>query len=129
MLKEMLKSIVEEVLLGEFAGQATEEKTAEVSRTDWPGRYIVRGHSAGVWFGEIVSQKDREVIMRNARMIHYWHEAAALSEIAKFGHVGSESRLTVLQKKIRILDACEIYEMSVEAFQKMSSKPEWRANP
>ena len=48
-------------------------------------RYMVRTYSAGVFFGDIVSRKGKEVEMRNARRIWYWSGAASLSQLATEG--------------------------------------------
>ena len=46
---------------------------------------LVRTYSAGVFFGEIVSRKGKEVVMKNARRIWYWDGAATLSQLAQSG--------------------------------------------
>ena len=48
-------------------------------------RVIVRTYSAGVFFGEIVSRKGQEVVMKNARRLWYWSGAASLSQMANEG--------------------------------------------
>ena len=46
---------------------------------------IVRTYSAGVFAGEFVSRKGREVVLKNARRLWYWSGAASLSEMAMSG--------------------------------------------
>ena len=43
---------------------------------------IVRTHSAGVFAGNLLSRKGKEVVLTNARRLWYWIGAASLSELA-----------------------------------------------
>src|ERR1035437_6438823 len=47
--------------------------------------YIVRTHSAGVWFGNKKSLTGSIVILTNARRLWYWSGAASLSQLAVEG--------------------------------------------
>ena len=46
---------------------------------------IVRTYSAGVFLGEVVSRKKKEVVLKNARRMWYWDGAASLSQLATKG--------------------------------------------
>lgn len=43
---------------------------------------IVRTYSAGVFAGELVSRKGKEVELKNARRLWYWSGAASLSQLS-----------------------------------------------
>ena len=47
--------------------------------------YIIRGDRSGVFFGQIVERKDREVTLTNCRRVWYWDGAASLSQLAAEG--------------------------------------------
>lgn len=47
--------------------------------------YIIRTHSAGVWFGNKKYYAKGEAIITNARRIYYWSGAATLSQLAMEG--------------------------------------------
>lgn len=40
---------------------------------------IIRTYSAGVWFGEIEQKSGKEVIVKNARRLWYWHTKKGIS--------------------------------------------------
>ena len=46
---------------------------------------LVRTYSAGVHFGELVGRNGTEVVLKNARRIHYWEGAFTLSAVAVDG--------------------------------------------
>ena len=47
------------------------------------GDYIIcRTYSAGVFAGTLVSRKEKEVILSNARRLWYWDGAASLSQLS-----------------------------------------------
>ena len=46
---------------------------------------MIRAHSSGVHFGKLVSKKKQNVILENARRVHYWAAACSLSQLAMEG--------------------------------------------
>jgi hypothetical protein len=47
---------------------------------------IIRTYSAGVHFGELVSQEGKEVVLKNARRIWSWRGANTLNEVSLVGY-------------------------------------------
>lgn len=75
----------------------------------WPcGHYcVIRTYSAGVHVGVVVSHRDREVVLADARRIWSWKGANTLHEIALRG-VGSGSRVSEFVDRILLTEAIEI---------------------
>ena len=64
---------------------------------------IVRSEGAGVFFGKLLAKEDQEVLLGDARKLHYWNGAAAVEEIAMIGTKKPEDcRFTVTVPKIGI---------------------------
>ena len=83
---------------------------------------IVRTYSAGVFAGNLQSQKGQEVIIRNARRIWYWDGAASLSQLAMEGTKKPENckfpcevDSTILTQIVEILDCTEKARKSIKA--------------
>lgn len=85
-------------------------------------KQIVRTSSAGVFYGEIVSRKGKEAVMKNARRLWYWTGAATLSQLAMEGTKTPNTckfpqpvdRLELMEV-IEVLDTTEIARKSIEA--------------
>lgn len=82
---------------------------------------IVRTYSAGVFAGEVVSRKGKEVEMRNARRLWYWSGAASLSQLATDGtkdpcncKFPCPVANIVLTEAIEILDVTPVARKSIE---------------
>ena len=89
-------------------------------------RKIVRTYSAGVFFGEIVSRKGQEVILKNARRLWYWSGAASLSELAQRGTSDpSNCKFPVKMDKVELLQAIEIIDVTPEAGANIDAVPTW----
>ena len=71
--------------------------------------YIIRGDRSGVFFGQIVERKDREVTLTNCRRVWYWDGAASLSQLAAEGVKAPQScRIAMPVEELTVLDAIEL---------------------
>lgn len=89
--------------------------------------YIIRGEHSGVFFGEVISRRGREVEIGNCRRLWYWDGAASLSQIANEGVKRPENcKFTVAVDRITVLDAIEILACTEAAIENIRGVPEWR---
>ena len=87
---------------------------------------IVRTYSAGVFAGELVSRKGKEVTLENARRLWSWSGAASLSELAARGTPNPAGcRFPVAVSSIILTEAIEIISMSPDAVRSIASVPVW----
>lgn len=104
-----------------------QQKTGRIATNAKDKRYIVRTYSAGVFYGEIVSRKGQEVIMRNARRIWYWSGAASLSQLANEGTKDpSACKFPAPVAAVILTQAIEILEATPKAQKSIEAVPEWR---
>jgi hypothetical protein len=76
------------------------------------GKYcIIRTYSAGVHVGEVLDRAGTEVLLRNARRIHYWEGAFTLNAIALNG-ASENSRLSEIVPEILLTESIEIIPCS-----------------
>ena len=85
-------------------------------------RVLVRTYSAGVHFGTLESFDGKQVVLSNARRIHYWEGAFTLSAVANRG-VGSGSRLSESVPEILLTEAIEITPLSDIADKNLTGYP------
>ncbi len=89
---------------------------------------IVRTYSAGVFAGVLESRKGREVVLRNARRLWYWHGAASLSQMAVEGTSRpSDCKFPVAVDRVELLEAVEILTMTQTAWESIAAVPVWKA--
>lgn len=89
---------------------------------------IVRTYSAGVFAGEFVSRKGREVVLTNARRLWYWKGAASLSQLAMEGvSCPNECKFPCQVKRAELLEVVEILDTTDKARKSIESVPEWKA--
>ena len=95
---------------------------------DLIGSYVlVRTYSAGVYVGYLKSRNGREVVLANARMIHYWNGAAGVNQIAVDGIDDKiNSRLTVPVETITLLEAIAIIPCTEKAQKCLEEFPVWK---
>ena len=100
-----------------------------MTTTKRQGKYVVvRTYSAGVHAGELVSQKGKEVTLKNSRRIWYWKGAASLSELAMSGvKCPNECKFSVPVTQIVLTEAIEIIDCSKNGEKNIRAVPEWRA--
>ena len=89
---------------------------------------IVRTYSAGVFAGTVESRNGREVVMRNARRIHYWDGAASLSQLAMEGTSKPENcRFPCEVDKVELLEVIEILDCTEQAEKSIKGAKIWKA--
>ncbi len=82
---------------------------------------LVRTFSAGVHFGEQVSRKGKEIVLRNARRIWSWQGANTLNEIANHG-VASTSKVSEAVSSNTLTEAIEVIDMSPAAAKRFTTQ-------
>lgn len=88
---------------------------------------IVRSYSAGVFAGELESQKGKEVVLTNARRLWYWAGAASLSQMAMEGtNKPNDCKFPVTVDRVQILEAIEILDVTKQAKASIEGVPVWR---
>ena len=93
---------------------------SEMSKT----YFIIRGRDSGVFFASGIKRTGTEVTMEWSRMIHYWEDAAALSQVAVDGI--KSGRVCVRVWGRIVLDACEIIPCTKAAVANLVAQPEWK---
>ena len=89
--------------------------------------YIIRGDRSGVFFGQIVERKDREVTLTNCRRVWYWAGAASLSQLAAEGVKEPQScRIAMPVEELTVLDAIELIRCTDAAVVNIKAVPEWK---
>jgi len=89
---------------------------------------IVRTYSAGVFAGEVVSRKGKEVVMKNARRLWYWDGAASLSQLAVDGTSKPDKcKFPCEVPRVELTEAIEILDCTKKAEESIKSVPVWRA--
>lgn len=88
---------------------------------------IVRTYSAGVFAGELVSRKGKEVELRNARRIWYWSGAASLSQLAQEGTSDPRNcKFPAAVSRVVLTEAIEILDVTPTARKSIEAVPIWR---
>ena len=87
---------------------------------------IVRTYSAGVFAGNLVSRKDKEVVMSDARRLWYWAGAASLSELAMRGtSKPDDCKFPVAVSRVELTEAIEILDVTADAEANIKAVPVW----
>jgi hypothetical protein len=88
---------------------------------------IVRTYSAGVFAGELVSRKGKEVVMRNARRLWYWTGAASLSQLAVEGtKTPFTCKFPCPVTQVELMEAVEILTVTPAAEKSIKEVPVWK---
>jgi hypothetical protein len=88
---------------------------------------MVRTFSAGVFAGTIVSQKGKEIHLKNARRIWYWSGAATLSQLAMEGTTDFKNcKFPMEVKEIFLTEVIEIIPITPKARKSIASVPIWK---
>ena len=89
--------------------------------------HIIRCERSGVFAGEIIERKGREVRIKNARRLWYWSGAASLSQLSQAG-VGKPQECKFPQEvpEVLVLDAIEIIPMSDKAVESIAGVRPWQ---
>lgn len=89
---------------------------------------IVRTYSAGVFAGELVERKGKEVKLENARRLWYWDGAASLSQLAMEGVSKPQNcKFPCEVKEIILTEAVEIIPCTSKAQKSIKKVKEWKA--
>jgi len=87
---------------------------------------IVRTYSAGVHYGTLKERTGTELVLTNARRVHYWEGAASLSQMAIDGIKKPEpSRVSVVVPEILVTEAIEVIPCTPEATENLTNQPIW----
>ena len=88
---------------------------------------LVRTFSAGVFFGEIISRKGKEVVMKNARRIWYWDGAATLSQLAQSGTTKPQNcKFPEPVSRVVLTEVIEILDVTPAAAKTIEAVPTWK---
>ena len=89
---------------------------------------IVRTYSAGVFAWYLESEKGKEVVLRNARRLWRWSWAASLSQLAmEWVKKPQQCKFPCEVSKVKLKEAIEIIDVTVEAFNSIKSVTIWEA--
>lgn len=92
--------------------------------------YIVRTHSAGVWFGNMKKLEGSIAIITNARRLWSWAGAASLSQLAVEGSKKpNECRFTMVitdEEGVYLPQIIEVLPCTEEAVLNIKSVSEWK---
>jgi len=90
-------------------------------------KVMVRTYSAGVFCGEFVSRKGREVVLKNARRMWYWDGAASLSQLAMEGtKKPGNCKFPCPVARVELLEVIEITDMTDAAWKNIAEVPVWK---
>ena len=91
------------------------------------GRYvIIRTYSAGVFAGNLISRRGKEVILQNARRLWKWAGAASLSQLAMEGVKDPDNCMFPCEvDSINLLEAIEIIDCTDKAKESIKKVKIW----
>ena len=90
---------------------------------------LIRADRAGVFVGILVSHKDGEVVLKNARRLWYWDGAASISQIAVDGVSKPENcKFPESVSEILINGVIEIIPMTEKAVKSINAVAVWEKN-
>lgn len=119
-----MKTELIERLAEKFLEEKLGEKCTQPCSSKW---VIVRAYEAGVFMGELISRKDREVVLRNARRLWQWSGAASLSQLAMEGTSNpSGCKFPCTVDRIEVLNVCEIVDVTMKAKNSIDAVPVWK---
>ena len=90
-------------------------------------KVIVRSVQAGVFYGTLEEKNGDEVMLTNARKLHYWDGAGAVEGLAKYGVTKPKNcRFTVWNEESLINNWCQILPTSEAAQKSIEGVKEWK---
>jgi len=97
-------------------------------RTKAKERYvIVRTYSAGVFAGILVSEKGREVCLKDSRRLWYWSGAASLSQMAVDGVSNpSGCKFPAPMPSHKVYEAIELIDVTAKGRASIEAVPVWQ---
>ncbi len=88
---------------------------------------MVRTYSAGVHFGELVEKVGQQAILKNARRVFYWTQAASLSQLAMEGSKDIDKcKIAMKVDEILLYRVIEVIPLSVDAKIQLEGAKEWK---
>jgi hypothetical protein len=88
---------------------------------------IVRTYSAGVFAGNLVSRKGKEVVLTEARRLWYWSGAASLSQMAVSGTSHpAQCKFPVAVPSVTLTEAIEILDVTAAGEKSIKEVPIWQ---
>lgn len=89
---------------------------------------IVRADRAGVFFGTVLEKNGEEVVLKDARKLHYWSGASSVEEIAMIGTKRpNDCRFTVVVPLIGVEGVCQVLPCTEESIAVIESVEQWTA--
>lgn len=92
--------------------------------------YIIRTHSAGVWFGKVKELNGAIAIVTEARRLWYWSGAASLSQLAVEGTKRpNDCKFTVTitdEEGVYLPQVIEVLPCTEAAAENIKSVKEWK---
>ena len=87
---------------------------------------MVRTYSAGVFAGTLKERNGKEVLLTNARRIHYWDGAASLSQLATDGTSKPQNcRFPVAVDEVLLTEVIEIIPITDKAKASIDGVSVW----
>ena len=91
-------------------------------------KVIVRTYSAGVFAGELISRKGKEVELKNARRLWYWAGAASLSQLAQEGtSKPNDCKFPCAVDHVVLTETIEILDLTAKAAASIDGVPVWKS--
>lgn len=88
---------------------------------------MFRTYSAGVHFGELAAKNGQECLVKNARRVWYWSEAATLSQLSCEGSKKLDDCKIAMKVKEIVLDqVIEVIPMTKDACAHLYGAEEWK---
>lgn len=88
---------------------------------------IVRTYNAGVFAGNLVSIKGKQVVLADARRLWYWDGAASLSQLAVTGTSKPENcKFPEAVKEVVLMEAIELLLCTPEGSKSIKGVRVWK---
>ena len=103
------------------------ESRAQHTNTDGLQCVLARGDRSGVYVGYLLEEKEREIILVDARWIWYWSGAATLAQLAQEGVKNpNDCKFPMLIPKMKMKDCIQIIPVSKKAKKSIDGVPIWK---
>jgi len=88
---------------------------------------VVRCDTAGVYFGEVISKTETNIVMKNVRKLWHWDGACAVEELAVNGVSNPDAcKFTVVVALIELSRYSEALPCTPKSIKSLSEVPEWK---
>lgn len=107
-------------------------KDSAQPQVDMSKMYVVRSYAAGVFYGEVVSEKHElsglVVEMKNARRLWKWSGAADLCQLAMEGvKKPADCKFPRKVPSVKLMGVCEIQPLSEAALKSLDAVEVWQS--